>query len=122
MATTPQIEALAIRAAGELNATGSGGRTFDPTILITIFTTLLKLFGGCLTPVTPAQAFVRVRNMASRNGFGHRLDLRRMRRVIEDNTVGEEDANDVEAAVLDSIDTTTEQEFKVCFAEAQAAP
>ena len=50
-------------------------------------------------------------------GLGHRLDRLRLRRIIEQEAPDDQQ-DEIEAAVLDAVDTTTEAEFGDMLSEA----
>ncbi len=83
--------------------------SFDPSIIIAIITALIGMFKDC--NLTPAQAVKRAANP----GF---LDRLRLRRLVRQHVQGSgDDADALEAAVLDYGRQVKTPEMKAMFAE-----
>lgn len=108
------IALIAGRVCGEVDA--GGRKKVDPTVIVAIITALLQLFGKCNLNSFGAEQ--RARNVAAGKGLGHRLDRIRLRRTVEQHLRDDSEAEEVEAALLDAVDSTSSAEFAAAFAEA----
>ncbi len=86
------------------------GVTFDPTIIITIITTLLQLFGGCNK--TQAQA---LKSIHSPNNLEKWVVKREIRKAAKGHS---DDQDVVYAALLDHGVKVTSAELKSLWSEA----
>ena len=111
----PAITAIAMKCHGELQTGARAGRAFDFDTILQIITELLSLFGLC--GLSAAHAEQRARNVAAGKGAWHRLDKRRMRRVISNNSTDDSQNDEIEDAVVDTIDATSPPEFAAAYAE-----
>lgn len=114
-AETPAIKAMADRVHKKLQE-GNQGNQFDPTTIIAIIKAIMALFGGCA--LTPMQAHQRAVNVSLGRGAGHRLDHLRFRRVIQDTSSDDSQNDEIEAALLDSMDGTLSSDFAAMMTEA----
>lgn len=96
-----------------------GNRSFDINTILDIITSIMALFGGC--GLSAKSAKQRAENVANAHGLGHRLDRLRMRRIIQ-GRAPDDQSDEIEAAILDAVDTVAESEFAACMAEAMRKP
>ncbi len=95
---------------------GPGGKTFDPTIIIAIIQQIFTMFAsGCKVPAKTAKS-ISV-EVATKTGFGHRLFTLWFSQVVTANAP-DGDAPEYEAAILDEVGPTTENEYGAMIAEA----
>lgn len=97
------LEQKATEINGELNGAGYG---FDPTVIITVITTILSLFKNC--NLTPQQAERR----AQRPGL---LDRLAVRRAVRQHARDDDEIDGLTAALLDAGENCTVSDFTKLF-------
>lgn len=105
MAHQPTIEKLAGQVHSHLQFAGYG---FDPTVIITIITTILSLFKDC--GLNSSQAERRAANPRL-------LDRFLLRRIVRQNASSQDDAEALQAAILDAGAEATAADMASMFSE-----